>query len=110
MGKLIDIAAAAGKLKVSAERVRVLCRERRIRGARFIGGRWFVPEKIVVIEGKRGPALTSAKVKVLRKIQSNIALAEKLIRASENPAEFSAIVTPTGRVILKARAGKQKAK
>jgi hypothetical protein len=80
LGKLIDIAAAAEKLKVSAERVRVLCRERRISGARFIGGRWFVREDFVVTPGKRGPAPTSAKAKVLRKIQRNISKAESLQR------------------------------
>ena len=110
MRKTTDIATAAARLKISAERVRVLCRERRIPGARLVGRTWFVPEDAVVMPGRRGPALTSAKGKVLRKIQSNIALAEKLIRASENPTEFGAVVTPTGKVILKTSAGKPKAK
>jgi hypothetical protein len=80
VGKLIDTEAAAKKLGVSVRRVRVLCFERRIRGARFIGGRWFVPETIVVSEGTRGPALNSAKAKVLQKIRSNITKAEGLQR------------------------------
>jgi hypothetical protein len=48
-----------------------------------LAGRWFVPENMVLSEGTRGPALTSVKAKVLRKIQGNITKAEGLQRRRE---------------------------
>jgi len=61
MAKLIAASEAAAKLGISSERLRVLCRERRVSGARCIAGRWFVPERIIVTPGARGPALGSRK-------------------------------------------------
>lgn len=64
MPKLIPASDAAKWLDMSSERLRVLCRERRIKGARFLGGRWYVPEDLALeaIERRgRGPALGSTK-------------------------------------------------
>ena len=44
MGKLISAGEGAARLGMSSKRLRVLCGERRIKGARCIAGRWFVPE------------------------------------------------------------------
>jgi hypothetical protein len=55
MGKMIDTATAAAKLRISIQRICVLCRERRIAGARLIGRQWFVPEDFTVTPGTRGP-------------------------------------------------------
>jgi len=55
MGKMIDSTAAAAQLGVSIQRARVLCRERRIKGARLIGRSWFVPADFSVTPGTRGP-------------------------------------------------------
>jgi hypothetical protein len=57
MGKLISADEGATRLGVTVRRFRVLCNERRIRGARFIAGRWFVPADFVVTPGTRGPKL-----------------------------------------------------
>jgi hypothetical protein len=64
MGKLIPASDAAASLGMSSERLRVLCRERRISGARCIAGRWFVPDDVTlkaVAPRARGPALGSRK-------------------------------------------------
>ena len=50
---LIDINAAAKILKVSTRRVRTLCAEGRVKGARMIGGSW-----IIVAEVKRNGKVT----------------------------------------------------
>lgn len=51
--RLISVAAAAQKLKVSDRRVRVLCNEGRIPGAVKIGRDWLLPDKPVVIAADR---------------------------------------------------------
>jgi hypothetical protein len=61
VGKLISADDGAARLGVTSRRFRVLCRERRISGARFIAGRWFVPERFVVTPGTRGPAMGAKK-------------------------------------------------
>jgi excisionase family DNA binding protein len=58
MGKTIDVAEAARLLGVDTSRVRVLCRQRRIPGARLVGRVWMIPEDLRVTPGTRGPALT----------------------------------------------------
>jgi hypothetical protein len=57
MGKSISIDVAAAKLRVTPQRVRVLCRERRIAGARLIGRTWMLPADFDVTPGTRGPKL-----------------------------------------------------
>lgn len=48
MGKMLTTDEAAARLKVTADRVRMLCRQRRIPGARRIGRTWFVPDDFSV--------------------------------------------------------------
>ena len=57
MGKTIDVAEAARRLGVDPTKVRALCRNRRIQGARLVGRQWFIPEDFVVTPGARGPKL-----------------------------------------------------
>jgi hypothetical protein len=54
-GKSISTAEAAGRLGVTDARIRTLCGQRRIAGARRVGRQWFVPEQFVVTPGARGP-------------------------------------------------------
>lgn len=63
MGKLIPADAAAARLGITSGRFRTLCRERRVRGARCIAGRWFVPERFAITPGTRGPKLKTKRVK-----------------------------------------------
>ena len=55
MGKLITALEGAARLGITSERLRVLCRQRRVKGARNIAGRWFVPEDFVITPSKPGP-------------------------------------------------------
>jgi hypothetical protein len=57
MGRLISAEDGAIKLGITSGRIRTLCRQRRIKGARCIAGRWFVPEVFTVSPGTRGPKL-----------------------------------------------------
>ena len=59
MGKLLTADEAAARHFVTGGRIRELCRARRIKGARCIAGRWFVPEDFTIEPGKRGPAIGS---------------------------------------------------
>ncbi len=53
---MISTAEAAAKLGTTRQRVSLLCKQRRIPGARLVGGRvWQIPEDFVVTPGKRGP-------------------------------------------------------
>jgi hypothetical protein len=61
MGKMIDAATAAAKLGVNLQRLRLLCRQRRIPGARLIGRTWRLPADFKVTPGARGPKLKKAK-------------------------------------------------
>jgi hypothetical protein len=61
MGKLLTADEAAARLSVTGGRVRELCRARRIKGARCIAGKWFVPEGFTIAPGTRGPALSKRK-------------------------------------------------
>ena len=62
MGKMITTAEAAERLGVSVVRVQTLCKQRRVPGARLVGGRtWMLPENFEVKPGARGPALGSRK-------------------------------------------------
>ncbi len=58
MGKSISVDVAAAKLRVTPQRVRVLCRERRIAGARLVGRTWLVPEDPEISPPRRGPKPT----------------------------------------------------
>lgn len=55
--KTLTTAEAALRLKVSQERVRVLCKQRRIPGARLVGRLWLLPAEFKVTPGSRGPKL-----------------------------------------------------
>ncbi len=58
MGKLIGAEDGAAKLGITSRRLRALCAERRVAGARRVAGRWFVPETISakdIAPGTRGP-------------------------------------------------------
>lgn len=57
MGKTIGTEEAAAKLGVTVQRMRALCRARRVPGAKLIGRSWFVPEDFRVTPGTRGPKL-----------------------------------------------------
>jgi hypothetical protein len=61
MAKMIDAATAAAKLGVNVQRLRLLCRQRRIPGARLIGRTWMLPENFEVTPGTRGPALSKRR-------------------------------------------------
>jgi excisionase family DNA binding protein len=54
MGKSISAEEAASRLGVDPTRVRVLLRQRRIKGARLIGARWHIPEHFTVTPGVAG--------------------------------------------------------
>lgn len=58
MRKSISADVAAALLKLTPQRVRVLCRQRRIPGARRIGRDWLLPEKLEVVPPRRGPQRT----------------------------------------------------
>ena len=59
MGKMIDSAEAAKRLGVDPSRVRQLCRERRIAGAKLLGRSWYLPDDFTVERRARGPRLGS---------------------------------------------------
>jgi len=60
-GKTMTTAQAALQLKVTQERVRVRCKQRRIPGARLIGRLWLLLSDFKVTPGSRGPRLGGAK-------------------------------------------------
>jgi len=55
MGKMLTTDEAAARLGVTADRVRMLCRQRRIPGAKLIGRTWMLPDRFAVTPGTRGP-------------------------------------------------------
>jgi hypothetical protein len=61
MAKSISIETAAARLRVTPARVRVLCRDRRIAGARLLGRTWMLPADFSVTPGTRGPKLKGRK-------------------------------------------------
>ena len=53
---MISVAHAAAILGLSRQRVALLCKQRRIPGARLLGRSWAIPEAFAIIPGKvRGP-------------------------------------------------------
>jgi excisionase family DNA binding protein len=52
---MITVDEAAARLGVTAIRVRQLCRERRVKGARMVGRTWQIPSDFSVTPGTRGP-------------------------------------------------------
>src|SRR5690349_8436914 len=81
MGKMIDIATAAGLLKVNVQRMRLLCRQRRIPGARLMGRVWMIPENFKVIEGTRGQKLLEApEQRIIRRMERAIEQSHKIER------------------------------
>jgi len=54
-GEIATVAEAAAELGVSERRVRVLCAEGRIVGARRIGRDWVIPRPIRVVPAAKGP-------------------------------------------------------
>jgi hypothetical protein len=59
--KTITLAEAAKRRGVSAERIRVLCVQRRIPGARLTGKVWRVPIAFTITPGTRGPRLKAKR-------------------------------------------------
>ncbi len=55
MPPTISTDEAAKRLGVTPDRVRMLCAQRRIKGARLVGRTWQIPEKFEVTPGTRGP-------------------------------------------------------
>jgi excisionase family DNA binding protein len=52
---MISVAEAAARLKLSERRVQILCKQRRIPGAKLIGRIWMLPEEFKITPGTRGP-------------------------------------------------------
>lgn len=52
---MISVADAARLLGLSRQRVALLCKQRRIRGARLVGRLWYLPDRPEIIAGARGP-------------------------------------------------------
>lgn len=50
---MISVEQAAQILGVSPRRVRTLCAQERIKGAKLVSGVWVIPSKPVVIPGDR---------------------------------------------------------
>jgi hypothetical protein len=50
---MISIKQYAAKLGISAERLRALCREGRIEGAKLVGGVWVLPARAKVTAAAR---------------------------------------------------------
>lgn len=57
MPPVITAQEAAEKRGVSLRRIQILCRQRRIPGARLVGRTWLLPEDFQVTPGRRGPKL-----------------------------------------------------
>lgn len=57
---MITVAQAACWLGVTERRVQVLCKQRRIPGARLVGRTWRLPDRPTVTPGTRGPAFGAA--------------------------------------------------
>lgn len=57
MPGVITAQEAAEKRGVSIRRIQLLCRQRRIPGARYVGRVWLLPEDFTITPGKRGPKL-----------------------------------------------------
>jgi len=58
--KSISLAEAAERIGVSVERLRVLCKARRVKGARLVGRVWLLPVTFSAVDispGKRGPKM-----------------------------------------------------
>lgn len=55
--QLITLREAAKRRGLSLRRLQLLCKNRRISGARFVGARWLVPDDFTVRPGRRGPSL-----------------------------------------------------
>jgi hypothetical protein len=55
MGDLVGTTDAAAKLGITSGRLRVLCREGRVPGAKCVFGRWYVPKTFKITPGTRGP-------------------------------------------------------
>jgi excisionase family DNA binding protein len=56
MAKMISLAEGAERLGLTVRRLQALCQQRRIPGARLIGGRaWLLPRDFKVTPGTRGP-------------------------------------------------------
>ena len=52
---MITIAEAAKQSGKSVHRLQVLCKQRRIPGARLVGRLWMLPERFTITPGSRGP-------------------------------------------------------
>jgi excisionase family DNA binding protein len=54
MGKMLSVAEVAKQLGVDRSRVRVLCRQRRIPGAKLVGRIWLLPDHFKITPGVPG--------------------------------------------------------
>lgn len=54
---MIPLVVAAKQRGISVRRLQILCKQRRIPGARFVGRVWLLPENYSVTPGLRGPKL-----------------------------------------------------
>lgn len=54
---VIPAKEAAERRGISLRRLQVLCKQRRIPGARLVGRTWLLPESFEITPGKRGPKL-----------------------------------------------------
>lgn len=52
---MISTTEAAAILGIARKRLSLLCKQRRVPGARLVGRVWLVPEAPVITPGTRGP-------------------------------------------------------
>lgn len=54
---MIPIADAAKARGMNLRQLQILCKNRRVPGAKLIGRLWMLPERWTIIPGKRGPKI-----------------------------------------------------
>jgi hypothetical protein len=54
---VIPIAEAAKARGMNLRQLQILCKQRRVPGAKLIGARWMLPENWTITPGTRGPKL-----------------------------------------------------
>lgn len=59
MWPMIPVTVACIQLGMTPARVRVLCRERRIKGAKMLGRLWYLPDNFKIEPRSMGPPLLS---------------------------------------------------
>lgn len=56
---MIPIAEAAERIGMNLRQLQILCKDRRVPGARLIGRLWMLPADFTITPGKRGRKLGS---------------------------------------------------